>query len=347
MKAHDAEPEVTIALDAVDCSNRCRHCEVVMGSHQRHLSRDEIRAWAERVRGEGQRLGIEVEVGLTNTELLDHPQWREICDDLGCARFAHGFPTNGRQIAREPTLIDELRERGVESIQLTLGGGSAATHDAFAGRPGSFDDIVHSARAVLTRGMRVAWAYIAYRPLAEVADMSALARSIVGDEVDESIFLVKPQRAGAKMEDLRPIRAELEQLPEHLRGRFPTWCGAACETEGELVAAIVRGDRQIGCLETGDGHLSWSLVVYRNGDVYPLCHEREPAFLIGNLDRDGLGRVVERLRGADVPALALRRKGLPELAARYGDPAGDSLHSGCSLCRTLVRRALAREGGAQ
>jgi hypothetical protein len=40
----------------------------------------------------------------------------------------------------------------------------------------------------------------------------------------------------------------------------------------------------------------------------------------------------------------VRRRGLAELAASYGDPDSDLLHSGCSLCRTLVRRALGREG---
>ncbi len=150
------------------------------------------------------------------------------------------------------------------------------------------------------------------------------------------------------MEPLRPTRADLAELPEWSTPEpFSRSFGAGCETEGELVHALCHTERHVGCLETGcdDG---CCLVACRNGDTYPRCHERHPAYLLGNLRDDGVGCVLERFFGANPPlALAVRRRGLPELAAAYGDPAGDKIHGGCSLCRTLVARALKREARSE
>lgn len=346
----------SIALEAVECSNRCRHCEVSYGPRRRHLSRDEIRSWADEIRRQTELLGVQVEVGLNNSEMLDHPQWREILADSGRDKLGRAFATNGRRIAREPQLIEELTERGVEWLQLTLGGGSAETHDEFARRPGALDDIVTTAKIAHAAGVHVYWNYIAYRPLSEIARMSDLAKSISGPfadgrfdhkgGIDQGIMLVKPQGEGTKMEHLRPARADLAELPEWAGvARFGTWFGAGCETEGELVNALCHTDRRVGCLEQGHPECGgcW-LVACRNGDIYPYCHERRPAYLLGNPITGGLRSILERLSGDNPPpALAIRRRGLAELAAHYGDPAGGKLHSGCSLCRTLVSRALARE----
>ena len=308
------------------------------------------------IRREADHLGVQIEIGLNNSETLDHPEWREILSDLGHETFGRTIATNGRQIARDPRLIEELKERGVEWMQLTLGGGVHETHDAFTRRPGSLQDIIAAASLAHAAGVHVAWAYIAYRPLTEIARMSELARSISGPfaagrydhkgGIDQCIFLVKPQGAGTGMEHLRPSRADLAELPQWADAeRFSRWFGVGCETEGELVNALCTTEKRIGCLELGHPVCGgMGLVACRNGDVYPYCHESHPAYLLGNLNKGGLGSVLDRFTGtAPPPGLAIRRLGLPELAASYGDPDGDRLHSGCSLCRTLVSRAVSRE----
>lgn len=340
------QPELVIALDAVQCSNYCRHCEVTYESPRRHLTREEICRWRDRVHEAAGRLGVRVSLGLTNTEPLDHPQWREIGSDLGDEGWGRTLATNGRRIAREPDLVHELTAAGVEWFQFTLGGADSETHDAFTRRRGSFEDVMAAGRAVLDAGIHIVWAYIAYRPLSEIARMSEVTHREFGPDVDESPRLVKPQGQGWNMEHLRPTKAELRDLPGHLRDRFPTSFGAGCDTEGEVVCALREGRRAVGCIEreTPSGCDPTCLVLCRNGDLYPLCHERTPDYLLGNLLQDGLANPVERLRGEggnDPPrGVAVRRRGLAELAAQYGDPDSDKLHSGCSLCRTLVRRAL-------
>jgi MoaA/NifB/PqqE/SkfB family radical SAM enzyme len=347
--------EIGISLEVVECSNRCRHCETSYGPRTRHLSRDEVRTWADEIRRQADRIGVKVNIGLNNSEPLDHPEWREILADLGHDRFFSGFPTNGRQIARNPHLIDELKDRGVEWLQLTLGGGSPETHDAFTRRPGSLRDIITTANLAYASGLHVCWGFIAYRPLSEIALMSDLAKSISlpfsagrydhKGGIDQTIYLIKPQGEGKTMEHLRPTRTDLAELPDWAGDEsFSLWFGAGCETEGELVNALCTTERRIGCLEQGHPECGgMGLVACRNGDIYPGCHEREPAYLLGNLYKIGLAGIIDRLFANPPPALAIRRRGLPELAASYGDPNGEKLHSGCSLCRTLVNRAIAEE----
>lgn len=344
---------ISIALQAVRCSNRCRHCEATHEPLRGHLSRDEIRIWADGIRREADRLGVHVEPVLNNSETFDHPEWREILADLGRGKLGPPCATNGRQVAREPHLIEELKDRGVEWLQLTLGGGSSEVHDAFARRRGALDDIIATAELAHASGLHVNWNYIAYRPLSEIARMSELAKSISEPfaagrfdhkgGIDQSIYLVKPQGQGWGMEHLRPVCSDLDELPEWADiERFARWSGAGCETEGDLVTAITTTERQVGCVERGEPECGGQgLVACRNGDVYPACHERTPNYLLGNLNTDGLGSILDRLSASPPPAIAIRRRGLPELAATYGDPNSDKLHSGCSLCRTLVSRALA------
>jgi MoaA/NifB/PqqE/SkfB family radical SAM enzyme len=279
-----------------------------------------------------------------------------VLSDLGQWELGPGLATNGRRISREPAVLDELKARGVAWLQLTLGGGSPEIHDWFTRRTGSFDCLCRSAELAHARGLHVAWVYIAYRPLAELARMSRVAQAISWEHegqdyahkggIDQCVFLVKPQGEGRAMEDLRPRLSDLASLPPDLtRERFARSFGAGCETEGELVVALCDSGRQVGCLEQDlcGGVSRW--VVSSNGDAYPYCHERHPHHLLGNLSADGgLARALERFRGSrPPPALAIRRRGLPELAAAYGDRRSDTLHSGCSLCRTLVARALAKE----
>jgi acyl-CoA synthetase (AMP-forming)/AMP-acid ligase II len=102
---------ISLQLDALSCANRCRHCETTYGPRQRALSRDEIRAWRARVLREAEQLGVEVEVGFTHREVLDHPDWRGVSEEFGQATLYRALATNGRRLAREPELLNELRER--------------------------------------------------------------------------------------------------------------------------------------------------------------------------------------------------------------------------------------------
>lgn len=347
---------VSLAIDVIQCLNRCQHCEATHLPRFKHMPLEVILAWAETIRQEADRHGISVNIGYNNSELLDYPQWRELLTEFGHDKLGPAFATNGRQIARHPELLEELTARGVQWLQLTLGGASPNSHDAFAHRHGAFTDILATARAAHAAGLHVLWNYIAYRPLAEIGTMAEIASSIsapyASDHlrhkggIDQNIYLVKPQGEGAKMEHLRPTCADRSALPSWATADcFASWYGASCDTEASLVTGMCHQGRCIGCLESqqfGGSSLEW-LVVEQNGDVYPYCHERTPHYLLGNLNADGLACIIDRFMHNPPPGLAIRRRGLPELAAQYGDLASDKLHNGCSLCRTLVQRALHSE----
>jgi MoaA/NifB/PqqE/SkfB family radical SAM enzyme len=156
----------------------------------------------------------------------------------------------------------------------------------------------------------------------------------------EATFLVKPQGGGRHLR--RPKASDLERIPTALHPKVQ-WCGAACETESDLVIAMAGGKREIGCFEAMRNlpEQTVSLVIRRGGDVYSGCHEIHEVFRLGNIHADSLAGIMDRYRNNRTPALHARRSiGLKELAARYGRPDCDELHTGCSLCRTLVNRYL-------
>jgi len=156
----------------------------------------------------------------------------------------------------------------------------------------------------------------------------------------EGTFLIKPQGKGRFL--ARPNASDLERLPASLRPSC-NWCGAACETEKDLVRAMATGEKKIGCIEARRNlpEDQMSLVLEPDGNLYPKCHEIHEAYYLGNIHKDSFADIMERYRNNKAPALyALRAIGLKKLAAGYGKPDCNELHTGCSFCRTLVNRYL-------
>jgi len=156
----------------------------------------------------------------------------------------------------------------------------------------------------------------------------------------ESTFLVKPQGSGRFLPRVRA--GDLKSCPNALKPNCD-WCGASCETEKDLLDILKNEKRVVGCHEARKSlpKENVQLTMLRNGDVYPTCYEEHPVFLLGNLHQNSLEEILERYESNDSPALHARRNiGLKSLAEQYGKPECDELHTGCSICRTLVYRYL-------
>jgi MoaA/NifB/PqqE/SkfB family radical SAM enzyme len=350
------ENQIYFAIEAVECSNCCRHCETTFAPRRNHMRLEEVARWAEFMHQQMARTGVTVNLTLNNSELLDHPQWRELRELLGEIEPIRSLATNGRRLAREPELFEELKTLGLQWIQLVLVGGTVEKHDWLTRRPGSFTDIIRAGENAVAAGVHIDWGYLAFRPLSEIMHAFEVAKRISGPVdaeafahkggIDQSIVLIKPQGAGIEMEHLRPSKHDLQELPEWMQARFASSFGAACETEAELVEALTCDNRKIGCIEQGFTICGGcGYVVSRNGDVYPYCHERTEAYRLGNLyDDGGFEKIIAKINGENPPlGMVIRQRGLAELAEKYGDRSSDKLHSGCSLCRTLVKRTIPQE----
>lgn len=141
---------LTVAITGV-CNLACRHCLVEAGprAEPRHVSVEVIRRLARELAAAGGE-----ELWLTGGEPLLHPRWEEIL--AACCRGASlrtvGVQTNGALLGgAQVGALRALRFDGLR-IQVSLDGGSAATHDRVRGR-GSFERTLEGLRRLAAAGL--------------------------------------------------------------------------------------------------------------------------------------------------------------------------------------------------
>lgn len=115
------------------CNLRCKHCYASAGRpHEDELSTDEALGLIDNLAN----MGVPI-LAFSGGEPLTRP------DILQLARRAHdrgmyvAMATNGTLIT--PTKAREMRDAGVEYLQISIDGADAPSHDALRGVPGSFD----------------------------------------------------------------------------------------------------------------------------------------------------------------------------------------------------------------
>lgn len=132
------------------CNLRCRHCRAVPSLHPLEGELDTEACY--RFIEELARIGRPILV-LTGGE----PLYRTDLFDIAAFAVQRGFPV---ALATNGTLIDEplarrVRETGIRRVSISLDGGTAATHDAFRGLPGSFDQALRGFRLLKSEGIPV------------------------------------------------------------------------------------------------------------------------------------------------------------------------------------------------
>jgi hypothetical protein len=88
--------------------------------------------------------------------------------------------TPGTRLAL-PGMVAQLSRAGVDRVTVTLLGPDAPLHDAVAGRPGAFSDLVSGVRLFVAAEGEVEWnTVVVKRNLAHLADTLSAARSLAG-----------------------------------------------------------------------------------------------------------------------------------------------------------------------
>ncbi|MFP4170792.1 MAG: radical SAM protein [Methanomassiliicoccales archaeon] len=131
------------------CNLRCKHCYASAGDiHEDELSTEEALALVD----EMGRMGIPV-LAFSGGE----PLVRKDIMQLAGRAAEHGMyvsmATNGTLITEEKAR--EMKEAGVEYLQISLDGASAESHDDFRGIPGAFDRTVQGIRNAVKEGFFV------------------------------------------------------------------------------------------------------------------------------------------------------------------------------------------------
>lgn len=297
-----AQPVTVILELTYACNWRCVFCYNPRHHDVKRLSGDEWIAVLDELRALGA-----LTVTLTGGESLAHPDFLRIARAVRERRFAVRIFTNG-------SLVDETMARAIaellpSSVEMSVHGATAATHDLATGRPGSFDAMFEGFDRLVAHAARV----ILKTPLTnlnegEIDEIMALAES-KGAELK-----IDPQLTPRDDGDLSPLQyrpsvAALERLVtmKHRLGKL---------------SAIERTADGTNC---GLGRIT--MAIDPEGNVYPCMQWRHTS--VGNVRKTPLRELW--------PTSAVRRN-----AAAVADGANKTLHeSGGALAAFPFCPALA------
>lgn len=151
-----ASLEITLA-----CNLRCRHCYNFDRSRpappsRRGLEKPEIMRIIDELADAGC-----LNLSFTGGEPLMHPDIGDFIRHARKRRFAVKVKTNGTLLAKGGTAT--LADAGALGVDVTLWGGTADTHDALTGIPGSYDAMVAGMRSGRKAGIDVAISFCLLR----------------------------------------------------------------------------------------------------------------------------------------------------------------------------------------
>lgn len=125
------------------CNYRCTFCDLPDRAH----GDPPLATLIQRLRLLRRR-GV-LAVGITGGEPLLHPQLFELLDEARALGLLIHLNTNGSRLTLER--VPRLLAAGLHSLNVSLDGARAATHDALRGVPGSFEQIRATVAALLAR----------------------------------------------------------------------------------------------------------------------------------------------------------------------------------------------------
>jgi hypothetical protein len=156
------------------------------------------------------------------------------------------------------------------------------------------------------------------------------------------IFLNVPGADGeaARIEHLRPAASAMEALPGYLVEKtLVHWgVGSLGDCLGQAESALLPE-----LLSRQEPHASFQgtlcFLVTPSLGVYANVQEPAPWSCLGNLEMEGVERVLTRFEGDETPGLrALYHVPVAELARRYGRPDSELLYSANDLIDLWIRR---------
>lgn len=237
---------LTVTMEVtLRCPLRCAHCYNFdrSGPAPAHesLSDTEVLGLIDQLRDAGC-----LTLAFTGGEALTHPSIERFVAHASRRRLQVGLKTSGALL--DGARARRLADAGCSSVQISLYGATAATHDRFTGIPESFDRTLGGIRAARDAGMTVSLSVSLMRTNAhEVESMLGLADRLgVPVRFDPQITARVDGSAGPL--DLRVDRATLERLyAGPLREMLPSACfdpgrGVQCNCARSVCGITASGE---------------------------------------------------------------------------------------------------------
>jgi MoaA/NifB/PqqE/SkfB family radical SAM enzyme len=324
---------LSIGLEAMTCTNRCRHCWIQGNPTHRSMPVEQVYYVLERLAEVKQYMAPGLFV--MYDEPTTHPQFIEIIEkaaQLGLIGEDFFLPTNGSILARAPEHTwDRLKRAGMNSLQLTIYG-LEQTHDDFAGRRGAFKDIITTIRRAVMHDIEW-WCGVVLHPgnIGELDDTVAYLKRLDPEgKAAVGWFLFFWQGRGR---DINRVRAnDFARLPEHLRK------GSHWVDESEAIRRIIENPN-LSRRRPSEPYCQslWfqvdrDLQVYCGGScdcggIAAAIPEMKAVFSLGKLTDAGFLPLIESYQQKP-PAVIQYLDNITwgELAKKYGDPTNDEFY---------------------
>lgn len=341
---------ITVALDMRGCPNRCKHCWIGHAPNA-HLTAADLRYAAGQFRPYTDRLTVDDwyrEPDFSD----DYRQLWALCNSLSDAHPPHFELISVWRAVRDAGYVPWLASIGLQTAQLTLFGGEAAT-DYYTGRRGAYQDILQTIQLLLDHRIAprlqvfVNKDNIDQLPLVEqlIRQLELEARcQTFGGQFACFVHQGSCDGENAKLYDRWVTPEDLAKIPPMLADHTLRHWG-----KNDLRAVFGQPEQRLYqtlCADnTTASYVTNDPVFYIDADwnVYPNITTPSAAWRLGNLQADGVETVLQNYLDSKSPAQHARATvPLCQMAAAAGDAASQRLFTKGDYIIYLLNRFCSR-----
>jgi hypothetical protein len=308
--------EIALGFDMHGCPNRCRHCWYPDDSG---VDEPTVRRVAKLFRqyvpaGQSEPMFKKLWVSTAVQEPDFAPDYRRL-HELEC-ELSDGPPWRYEllsiwRLARDPQYAAWAKSVGPDACQITFFGEEATT-DWFTGRAGAFADALAATERLLEAGMKPRWQLFAntrgideFPSLLRRIDALRLRQRVeqLGGRFDVFMHTWSPNGRNLAIEHLRPTEADMQRIPPDLIessrrhfGEDALW-GVEADMYQDILSRPAWHPYSIQ-----PSHIPW-FVITGSLDVYLSACGLDPWWRLGNIGREDVGAIVNRLLNHDTPGL--------------------------------------------
>ncbi|NYT02088.1 MAG: radical SAM protein [Methanosarcinales archaeon] len=259
--------QVTISITE-ECPNRCRHCALPDSGRRLHLAPEKV--------SDIVRQALDLGTTLVIFDGGEPSLYRELPQVVRSVdqRAVSTLFTSGAGFSRSLAL--QLKEAGLQAVNVSLDSPVAEEHDAMRGRSGVFQDAMQAVGHALDAGLLVDLYVVLRRDnVHQLEDFHRLAREVGAHEL--TLFEVVP--TGRRANDRSPLLTEEDhRFVEDYVSRAPA----------PRIFSVPSALRRFGCFAGS----SW-LHITPGGEVYPCACLPESW---GSVNEEPLSRIWRRMR---------------------------------------------------
>jgi hypothetical protein len=328
--------EIAVIMDMAGCPNRCKHCWLGHPPNRR-VSEDTFRwvvkQFRDLIRPGQKRPFAKPLTAMTWYREPDYaPNYRELWElekELSDKRSAKRFELLSIwRLARDQDYAQWASDIGTEICQISFFDLEETT-DYFTGRHGSFNDSLLATERLVAVGIRPRWQLFLNKRLipelesfVELIGILKLEKQVrdLGHEFEVFLHPIAPDGEAFNIEHLRPTVDVLSSIPSYLIEKTKDYLGASTleeclgKAEQYWIAELSEESKPFATFPP-----TLAFMVTPELDVFSNLGEPMPWWRLGNLETDGMDKIMYRYENDEVLGLRVNfHIPVSQLAQEYG-----------------------------